>query len=438
MHLTAKFVKDAQPSGKLQLIYDEHKDAPPGFGLAVNPGGSKAYFLRYKVAGRDKRATIGPVVDWSLTAARKEAEDMRQAFAQGRDLKAERRAAVEAEKQARKASRAGVGTLAALCTDYADHLEAQGKISAREARNRLRLHVIEAHPKLAAKPAREIRAEDVMTIIRRIVAAGKERTADQIRAYLGAAYRVAIRAPFDARLPAGFKDYGIQGDPTAPLAVIPVRTSERVLKQDELKAYLQAIESDTTLQGMALRLALFAGGQRMAQLLRATVNDYDRTTRTLTLMDGKGKREQPRVHVLPLAPTAAGIVEALIARAEERAAKQGKAAGPLFESRGAVMHAGEPGKYLRELTAAGKCGAFNLLDVRRTVETEMARMGIAKDVRAHVLSHGIGGIQDRHYDRHSYESEKRDALQRWESFLATLHAPDDGSTTVVPLRRASA
>ena len=437
MQLTAKFVKDANPTSKVQLFYDAHKDAPPGFGLVVHPSGGKAFFIRYKQGGKDKRATVGPVSDWSLTAARKEAEEMRQAFAQGRDMKTERRAAVEAEKQARRDAREGLHTLKALCEDYAAHLAAQGKASAREAGNRLRLHVIEGHPDLAKKRAREIVPDDVMTIIRRIVGEGKERTADQVRAYLGAAYRVALRAPYDPRLPAAFKDYGIQADPTAPLAVIPVQTSERVLKRDELKAYLEAIEGDE-LQARALRLALYAGGQRMAQLLRATASDYDHTTQTLTLLDGKGKRAQPRVHVLPLGPGAAAIVADLIARAEEQTEKGKGAGGSLFASRGAVMHGGEPGKYLRELIADGKCADFNLRDVRRTVETEMARLGIGKDIRAHVLSHGIGGIQDKHYDRHAYEDEKREALRKWERFLGSLKKPAKPSRKVVPLRRAKA
>ena len=51
---------------------------------------------------------------------------------------------------------------------------------------------------------------------------------------------------------------------------------------------------------MALLLALYAGGQRMAQLLRAKVGDFDQDTATLRLWDGKGKRTQPREHLLPL------------------------------------------------------------------------------------------------------------------------------------------
>jgi len=35
-------------------------------------------------------------------------------------------------------------------------------------------------------------------------------------------------------------------------------------------------------------------------------------------------------------------------------------------------------------------------------------------------SHGLGGVQSRHYDRHTYMDEKREALQRWEQHLRAL------------------
>src|SRR5574338_739878 len=78
--------------------------------------------------------------------------------------------------------------------------------------------------------------------------------------------------------------------------------------------------------------ALVAGGQRMAQLLRARVSDYDADTATLRPWDGKGKRATPREHLLLLAPKAVEMVSSLLARAKvrEQARRQGKrsSAGP--------------------------------------------------------------------------------------------------------------
>ena len=58
-------------------------------------------------------------------------------------------------------------------------------------------------------------------------------------------------------------------------------------------------------------------------------------------------------------------------------------------------------------------GPFSMRDLRRTAETHMAALGISSDVRAQIQSHGLGGIQARHYDRHDYMPEKRAALALW-------------------------
>jgi len=63
---------------------------------------------------------------------------------------------------------------------------------------------------------------------------------------------------------------------------------------------------------------------------------------------------------------------------------------------------------------------FELRDLRRTCETMLAAMGVSSDVRAQLQSHGLGGVQSRHYDRHTYMDEKREALQRWEQHLRAL------------------
>ncbi len=62
---------------------------------------------------------------------------------------------------------------------------------------------------------------------------------------------------------------------------------------------------------------------------------------------------------------------------------------------------------------------FDLRDLRRTAETHLAKIGVAQDIRAQLLSHGISGVQARHYDQHGYEKEKRATLERWEIYLLT-------------------
>ena len=69
----------------------------------------------------------------------------------------------------------------------------------------------------------------------------------------------------------------------------------------------------------------------------------------------------------------------------------------------------------RAARAAGELerGPFSMRDLRRTAETHMAALGVSSDVRAQIQSHGLGGIQARHYDRHDYMPEKRAARALW-------------------------
>jgi len=189
--------------------------------------------------------------------------------------------------------------------------------------------------------------------------------------------------------------------------------------------------SDDDLPDLALKLALYAGGQRMAQLLRAKVGDYDEHTKALRLWDGKGKRTAPREHLLPLAPKAAAIVEKLTARArtqeEANARKEVREPGNsnlwLFSSQGKMQLVDTtPGKRATAICKSMKGEAFDLRDLRRTCETMLAGMGISKDTRAQLLSHGLSGVQDAHYDRHGYIDEKRAALAAWEHRLDDIAA----------------
>ena len=73
----------------------------------------------------------------------------------------------------------------------------------------------------------------------------------------------------------------------------------------------------------------------------------------------------------------------------------------------------------KDMVEAGEARSpFEMRDIRRTCETMFAAMGISSEVRAQIQSHGLGGVQNRHYDRHSYMAEKREVLVKWVNKLA--------------------
>jgi integrase len=406
---------------------------PPG---KRSPKGGRAFIFQGYLDGSTPRITIGDTKVWQIEKARIEARRLQSLLDQGidpreqkRELAAVKTAALAAKEAAnQEAENRKQYTLQALCEAYSNLLDAKGKAqSANQTRSIFKCHVYEAQTALATVPAREITAHQITAIIRHVSEQGKDRTAGILRSYLSAAYNAARKAPFDAKLPSALIVYGIESNPVEPVSTIAVKRGNRTLSPDELKNYMAALGED--LADQALKLALYAGGQRMAQLLRAKVSSYDAHTQTIRLWDGKGKRSTPREHLLPLAPKAAAIVRALIERAErleqETAKKEGRE--PSFSNLWLFSSAGKtqlvettPGKRAHAICEAMKCDAFDLRDIRRTCETMLAGVGISRDTRAQLLSHGLSGVQAAHYDRHTYTDEKRAALISWEQRLEEI------------------
>ncbi len=412
--------------------------------------GAKSFIFESKLNRRTIRVTIGDVRAWTLDNARTEARRLQTLIDQGtdpREQKRERIAAAEAAREAKEAAEAEAAqqaryTLRALCEAYVARLERAGKArSAAATRSAFRCHVY-PQAEIADMPAKAVTAHHIAALVRRVREAGKERAAGVLRSYLSAAFNTAKRAPFDSALPADLITFGIEHNPVDVIPAIAVRRGERTLSAGELRTYIGQLlrvgqETGPELADMALLVALYSGGQRMAQLLRAKVGDFDPETTTLRLWDGKGKRAQPREHLLPLAPKAAGMVAALVERAKRSAATSETSGLWLFSTHGRVaMNPETASTRVAEVCASTAGEAFDLRDIRRTVETMLAGLGISRDVRAQLLSHGISGVQAAHYDRHSYIDEKRAALTAWEKRLEAIGQAEHNSTNVLRLRAA--
>jgi integrase len=75
---------------------------------------------------------------------------------------------------------------------------------------------------------------------------------------------------------------------------------------------------------------------------------------------------------------------------------------------------------------------FRLHDLRRSVASHMTSMGISRLVVSKILNHAESGVTAV-YDRHSYDIEKADALQRWGDKVQAIIAGETGQ--VIPIRR---
>jgi integrase len=74
-------------------------------------------------------------------------------------------------------------------------------------------------------------------------------------------------------------------------------------------------------------------------------------------------------------------------------------------------------------------------DLRRTVATRLAELGVSKEDRDAVLNHTPQDVGKKHYDLYEREREKRRALDMWASALMALLERDQ-RMNVVPLRKS--
>ena len=184
---------------------------------------------------------------------------------------------------------------------------------------------------------------------------------------------------------------------------------------------------------------MYLGGQRPTQVLRLTPQQVDVSGATLTLLDPKGRNRHanPRRHVLPIHEHLMPVIRGRLAQTEG-------VESPLFSTHGRVPLRKETVALLvadiaKAMQAAGELerGPFSMRDLRRTAETHMAALAISSDIRAQIQSHGLGGIQARHYDRHDYMPEKRAALELWSRRFRNLPLVSRRTTShskVTPVR----
>ena len=88
-------------------------------------------------------------------------------------------------------------------------------------------------------------------------------------------------------------------------------------------------------------------------------------------------------------------------------------------------------KAKKRLDRASGVSGWTLHDLRRTVVSGMARLGVAPHVADKILNHQSGTISGvaAVYQRHEFFSERKEALCRWGQHVATLIANDSTSSS---------
>lgn len=345
--------------------------------------------------------------------------------------RAELAAYEEAEAKARELE--GKYTLEALLHLYVSIKEDQGVASYKDAHRLFNKYIYSEA--VAQKAANQVERKELAAIIREVKASTK-REWQKLRSYLLAAYNAALDAEDDESADPRYVPFEIAQVPISKpkqSGILATATRERVLSEDELRGLLLKLRADDSYKSDLLKFVLLTG-QRMEQFLRARLADLDLSAKILTLYDLKGRRNEPKRHYVYLQGESLDIAVKYFDQAERVGAKYLFSLDPHNHiSQDTLSRYGTA--VARDLVAEGICHEpFQSRDLRRTVATEMSRLAIADDTKKRLLSHGVSGVHDKHYNKYSYENELRNAAASWEAELERIESKSDSMRKVINIR----
>jgi integrase len=408
------------PEGKAQAFLRDSK--APALRVRVTPAGAKSFVFEAKLNRQTVRSTIGDVRSWTIEAARTEANKLRVTLDRGDDPRELERAKKEAKDKAKaEKERAAKFTFGALMADYANELERQGKTSHAKVRGIFKLHLTDGAPALANTPAALVTAEQIADLLRGLSEADKRRTAGKVRSYTRAAFEMARKSKLGMLVSEHFKSYGVQHNPAAETVAIKPVADKKPLMPVHLRQYWQAIEPLQGVQGAVLRLHLLTGGQRieqLRQLVRFNVGEG-----AITLLDAKGRTgREARLHTIPLLPAAREALHTLLALNPGEFPLSVDGGESPVSAKAIAEWAKDAAAGVDWVLSDKPVGQFQAKRIRSGVETALASLRVSKEIRGHLLSHGVIGVQAASYDGHDYAPQKLEALETLHRFLTETSA----------------
>ena len=410
--LTQKAVSGLSlPAGSSEAIFFD--DDLPGFGLRMREGGSRNWVYQYKLGSKHRRVTLGSLNAITPLKAREQAGELHAMVKLGRDPAGEK---VEARSRAAETFEAVLRPFLA---------RQKGRLKHRSYLETERYLLSQFKPLLGLSLAR-IDRRAVASRLADIAVSSGPVAADRARAALSAFFSWAMREGLADGNPVIGTNRASQG-----------RQRDRVLSDAELCEIWGALQDDQ--YGAIVRLLIFTG-QRREEIGGLQEQEVDFERDMLSLPPDRTKNNRP--HDVSLSAPARAILQAQPRRVG-RHLLFGEGEGG-FQGWGRAKRALDNRILAARKAAAKKAGtdlrkvkpiqAWRLHDLRRTVATRMADLGVQPHVIEAVLNHvsghkaGVAGV----YNRSTYAAEKAAALALWGEHLTAL--VQGRASNLVPLK----
>lgn len=189
MPLSDKSCQAAKPGEKIKKLSDGG-----GLQLWIMPNGSKLWRIAYRFGDSQKTLSLGPYPLVTLSAARTQRDDAKRLLLSGQD-----------PSQAKKIAKAEASSSQDTFQNMAEEYLSQKRAGKRAAATLTKLEwlISLASKELGTRKISEIRAPEVLNMLRKVEARGRHETAARLRSTVSAIFRYAIASGRAENDPAG-------------------------------------------------------------------------------------------------------------------------------------------------------------------------------------------------------------------------------------------
>jgi len=378
-----KTIEALKPKDDVQVDYFDR--SLHGFLLRVAPSGRKTFGVMYRHGGRIRRLSFGTFPPITLAEARKMANDALQSATKGND------------PATKKAKDRESDTFKTLAEDYLERYAKPRKKSWGEDQRIIDNKLV---PVIGRIKAKDVKRADVRALIEKVSTTAPY-YANRVLACVRKIYNWAISQDLVEMNPC-------QGIPA------PGKESrrDRVLSEDEIKTLWQDLDNEELPVASTFKLRLLTA-QRGGEVFSVEWNELDLAAGWWTIPAEKAKNGL--AHRVPLSPPVIRIFEDLKAAAADQKKRKSTWVFPSPWGNRPLKNIQKATERIRERTKLD----YRAHDLRRTAASLMTGMGITRLTVSKILNHVEPGVTAV-YDRHSYDKDKREALDAWARRLTLI------------------
>jgi integrase len=376
--------------------------------LLIDPPRAPGWRLKYRIAGREKLLSLGVYPTVPLTRARQKREDARRLIADGVDPSAERKAARAAQSD----------SFRVIAEDW---IGRQAKTLAPETVQILQGRLTSTlFPAFGARPLTDIKAADLLAVLRRLEDNGTHETAHRVRALYGRVARFAIAT--------GRAERDISADLRGALTPVATTNFAAITEPKRIGELLRAIDGYVGQPSVAYALKLAAYVfVRPGELRGAEWREFELNGKEPEWRIPAERMKMKREHLVPLSRQVVTLLRRLSALTGD-----GKLLFPGLRTTSRPISNGTLNAALRrmdfgqdEMTAHG---------FRSMASTRLNEMNFPPDVIELQLAHIEKNDTRAAYNRAQRLPERRKMMQTWANYLDGLRV---GANNVVPIRAAT-